>query len=88
MMPPLVVKLHVERFRDGRRFKLWLPLFLFWLVILPFALVTLPVLALVLAFLGHNPIGIFSACWNVLCAIPGSNLEVSDRRAFVFLHVY
>jgi hypothetical protein len=88
MMPPLVVKLYVERFHDGRRFKLWLPLFLFWLLILPFALVTLPVVAFLLAILGHNPIGTFAACWNVLCAIPGSNLEVRDRRAFVFLHVY
>jgi hypothetical protein len=88
MMPPLVVRLHVEGLRDGRRFRLWLPLFLIWLVILPFALVTLPVVALVLALLGHNPLRPFVAFWDVLCALPGSHVEVRGRDALVFLHIY
>ena len=88
MIPPLLLKLHVERFQGGRRFRLWLPLFLFWLLILPFAVVTLPIVALVLALLGYRPFRLFAAYWSLLCAIPGSHLEVNDRRGFVFLHVY
>jgi hypothetical protein len=88
MIPPLMLALHVERFQDGRQFKLWLPLFLFWLLILPFAAVTLPVVALVLAGLGYRPVRLFAAYWSLLCAIPGSHIEVNGRRGFVFLHVY
>ena len=88
MMPPLMLTLHVERFQDGRRFRLWLPLFVFWLLILPFAVVTLPVVALALAGLGYRPFRLFAAYWSLLCAIPGSHIEVNGRRSLVFLHIY
>jgi hypothetical protein len=86
MMPPLLLRLHVAR--NGRRFGLWLPLFLAWLIILPFAVVTVPVVAIVLALLGRHPLRLFAAWWSLVCAIPGSRIEVNDRRGVVFLHVY
>jgi hypothetical protein len=88
MMPPLMVRLHVARLGGARRFRLWLPLFLIWILVLPFAVVTLPVMALVLALLGRHPLRMFGALWSMLCALPGSHLEVNGPRASVFLHVY
>ena len=85
-MPPMLMTLHVEK--RGRRFRLWLPLFLFWLLALPFAVVTLPVLAIVLLLLSRNPLRVFAAYWSLLSAIPGSHLEVQSPRGLVFMHVY
>ena len=86
MMPPLAATLHVAR--NGKRFRIWLPLFLVWLIVLPFALVTVPVVVMVLALLGRHPLRVFAAAWSVLCATPGSRIEVNDRRGFVFLQVH
>jgi uncharacterized membrane protein len=85
-MPPMLMKLHVEK--PGRKFSLWLPLFLVWLLLLPFAVVTLPVVALVLMLLGRNPVRIFVAYWQLFSAIPGSRFEAKSPRGFIFMHVY
>ncbi len=87
MMPPMIARIRIER-RDGRRLRLWLPLFLFWLIALPFVAVALPVVAVVLAAMGRRPFAILAAYWRVLGAIPGTDIELSGRRALVFMHVY
>jgi len=87
MMPPLVVRIRIER-KDGRSFKLWLPLFLFWLIVLPFVVVALPVVAVVLAVMRRRPFAIIAAYWRVLGAISGTDIELSGRRSLVFMHVY
>lgn len=87
-MPPLVARLRIDRARDGRSVKLWLPLFVLWLLLLPIAIVTLPVIAVVVAGLGRNPFAIFAAYWGVLCALCGAQVEIDTRRAVVFVHVH
>ena len=87
MMPPMLMKLHIER-RGRRGFSLWLPLFLFWLLMLPIAIVTLPVVAIVLLLLSRNPLRVFVAYWGLLSAIPGSHFEAKSPRGFFFMHVY
>ena len=87
MMPPLMLKLHVESLsRDGRRFRLWLPLFLFWLLLLPFALVTLPV-AGAGARVPRLPAAsrLFAACWSrAVRASAGSHIEVNGAARLRF----
>jgi hypothetical protein len=87
MMPPLVAVVKVER-RDGRRVRLWLPLFLFWLLALPFVIVALPVVIAILALLGRRPFAVIAAYWRVLTAIPGSEIAVNGARSSVALYVY
>jgi hypothetical protein len=87
MMPPMIVRVRIER-KDGRRHRFWLPLFLFWLVVLPFVVVALPVVAIVLAAMGRRPFAIFAAYWRVLGAISGTDIELSGRRSLVVMHVY
>ena len=41
---------------DGRRLRLWLPLFLFWLIVLPFVIVALPVVIVILALMRRRPL--------------------------------
>lgn len=87
MMLPMIARLHIVRMRGRRRLRLWLPLFLLWLLVLPLAIVALPVAAVVLWATGRRPLAIFAAYWRVLCAIPGTRLEVSSPRASVFVQV-
>jgi hypothetical protein len=86
-MPPMIARIRIER-KDGRRLRLWLPLFLFWLIVLPFMIVALPVVAVVLAVMGRRPFAIFAAYWRVLSAVSGTDIELSGRRSLVFVHVY
>jgi hypothetical protein len=87
MMLPMVARIHVVRMQGRRRLRLWLPLFLLWLLVLPLAIVALPVAAVVLWATGRRPFAIFAAYWRVLCAIPGTRLEVNSGRASVLVHV-
>ena len=87
MMPPLLARLQIVR-RDGRRLRLWLPLFLFWLVALPFVIVALPVVIVILALMGRRPFAVVAAYWRVMAAMSGTEIELNGRRSSVALHVY
>ncbi|HEX4859974.1 MAG TPA: hypothetical protein VFV07_01975 [Rhizomicrobium sp.] len=87
MMPPLLARLQIVR-RNGRRLRLWLPLFLFWLVALPFMIVALPLVIVILALMGRRPFAVIAAYWRVLAAMSGIEIELNGRRSSVALHVY
>jgi hypothetical protein len=87
MMPPLLARLQIVG-RDGRRLRLWLPLFLLWLIALPFVIVALPVVIVVLALTGRRPFAVVAAYWRVLAAMSGIDVEFNGRRASLALHVY
>jgi hypothetical protein len=86
-MIPMMAVLRVER-RQRRNVRLWLPLFLLWLLVLPVLVVALPVAAVISLAYGRNPMRLFAAYWNVLSAIPGSQIEVNGRHGLVHMHVY
>ena len=44
-MIPMILKLRVRE-KNGKRFFIWLPLFLVWIIILPLLLIPIPFLAL------------------------------------------
>ncbi|MBV8976452.1 MAG: hypothetical protein JO261_06695 [Alphaproteobacteria bacterium] len=86
MMPPLVLRLNMEK-ADGRRLRLWLPLFVLWLVALPFVLVSLPVVLLILALLGRKPFAVAAAYWRLFTALPGSSLAARGRGVWFHLEL-
>ena len=78
-MIPMILKLRVLE-KDGKRFFIWLPLFLVWIIILPLLLIPIPFLALAALIMwpsGKGPIifhGYFTIFKLIGCL---SDLEIN-----------
>jgi hypothetical protein len=60
-MIPMILKLRV-RDKDGKRFYIWLPLFLVWIIILPLLLIPIPFIVLAALIMwpsGKGPIVLY-----------------------------
>jgi len=67
-----VVRVHA----DGRRFGLWLPLFLAWLLLLPLLLVLLPFVVIGCLVARMNPLRLLKTVWQLLAGLSGTNVDV------------
>jgi len=73
--------------RQGRGFRLWIPLALLWIVLLPFAVLALPFFALYCA-IGRINLG--SALWTIAKiagGLKGMHVDLEDARHSVSLHI-
>ena len=71
------------RFRRGRRFHLWFPLFLVWLLLLPLVLVLFPVVFLVGLFVQVSAVRLYVTVWQILRSMRDTLVEVdNDELAF------
>ena len=86
MMPPLLMRMHVMS-RDGRTFRLWIPLFFVWLLLLPFALFVLPVAFVVCVVFDIDPIEAIATVLALLASLSGTHIEIDTPNAFVFFHI-
>ena len=75
------------RSRQGRRFQLWLPLFLLWLLVLPLVLVLLPLVLVGFWAVRVNPFRALWTAWQTFCALKNSHVEVENDGAWVLISV-
>ena len=85
MIPNLVTVRH--RRPDGRGLRLYVPVLPVLLVLLP--LLLLAVLAGLVACLGTriSPVGALRGTGQLLCALPGTRIEIDDGRTAVLVSV-
>ena len=88
ILPPLSATMHVRP--TGWRFglRLWLPLFLLWLLLLPILILALPVLFVAAVVFRFNLWRSLKAANGVLAATRGSEVEVDNRGARVFIKLH
>jgi uncharacterized membrane protein len=84
---PLAAYLRWRR-PGGRRYTLWLPLFLLWLVLLPLALVLLPFVILALALAGARPFRTLAALLRLFAACPGTRIDIDGPGGLLTIHIF
>ena len=88
ILPPLGASVHVKpkAWRFGIR--LWLPLFLLWLVLLPILILALPFLFVAALVFRFSLWRSLKAANGVLAATRGSQVEVDNRGARLFIKLH
>jgi hypothetical protein len=84
-MIPIWLSIKMEG--EGRRFRLYLPLFLIWILLMPLVLLIGPIVAIVCLVRGINP---FRAAWamlRVLASVSGTRVEVQDGESSFFFRI-
>jgi hypothetical protein len=69
--------------RQGRRFRLWIPLLLVWVLLLPFVLLLAPFVFVACLIAGVNPLRGVTLYWQVFNSLRGLRVEVDDPHAKV-----
>lgn len=85
-MIPLAATVRVRA--GGRRFGLWLPLFLVWALILPFAVLLSPLFLIGGWALGVRPARAAASVCGVVSALQGVLVEVEFPGARVLVRIY
>ena len=85
ILPPLTASVHVKP--AGWRFgiRLWLPLFLVWLLLLPLFVLALPFLFVASLVFGFRLLRSLGAVMAVLAGFRGTNVEVHNPDARIFV---
>jgi hypothetical protein len=85
ILPPLTASVHVKP--AGWRFgiRLWLPLFLVWLLLLPLFVLALPFLFVASLVFGFRLLRSLGAVLAVLAGFRGTNVEVENPGARIFV---
>ena len=88
ILPPLAATMHVRP--TGWRFglRLWLPLFLLWLLLLPILILALPFLFVAAVIFRIKLWRSLKAANGVLAATRGSEVEVDNRGARIFIKLH
>jgi hypothetical protein len=73
--------------KQGRGFRLWIPLFLVWLLLLPIVVVLLPLMLLVCLFM-ENGFRALAAGWQLLTGLRGTNVEFTEGAHCVALRIW
>ena len=85
-MIPLIAIVQIEP-RNGRRIRLWLPLFLVWLLLVVLGLLLSPLILIACLIVRLNP---FLTVWGligVFVAMAGTHIEVRAPDATVLVRV-
>jgi hypothetical protein len=85
-MIPLIAIVQIEP-RNGRRIRLWLPLFLVWLLLVVLGLLLSPLILIACLIARLNP---FRAIWrlvSVFVAMAGTHIEVQSPDANILVRV-
>ena len=85
-MIPLFVVIRVHT--GGRRFGLWVPLFLAWLLLLPLVLVLLPFVVIGCLLARMNPWRLLKTGWQLLTGLNGTNVEVQHGERQVQVRMF
>jgi hypothetical protein len=85
MMPQLVTL----RVRHPRRrpVRLWIPIVPVVLVFAPVLILALPVATIASSAYRINPVRALGAGWRLLCALPGTQVDVRQGRAAVLVTI-
>ena len=88
ILPPLTATMHVRP--TGWRFglRLWLPLFLLWLLLLPLLILLLPFLFVASLIFRISLWRSLKAANGVLAATRGTEVEVDNRGARIFIKLH
>ncbi len=70
----------VHRKRTGGRLIFGAPLFLVWLALAPIGLLALPIIVLGNLLCANNPFPGIAACFRMLAALEGTEVEFEDQR--------
>jgi hypothetical protein len=64
-----------------------IPLFLIWLLLTPIVLLLLPVFFVACLVGRVNPWRALAAGWRILSAMPGTNVEVQQRKHYMLIEL-
>jgi hypothetical protein len=68
--------------------RLWIPLIIVWLLLLPLVLFLLPFLVLASFLIGINAWRALRTFWQLLGALPGTSIELSERKHALALKIF
>ena len=90
-MIPLFLKLRV-RSKCGRRFGIWLPLFLAWLIIFPLLLLPAPIILIVSFALwkrgtGKLILGFYWTIFSLIANLSGLKLDIQSKEEIVYINL-
>ncbi len=90
-MIPLTFKLRVKR-KNGKNFKLWLPLFLLWLIILPLFVILTPLTLLTALLLWPTGKGkfifySFLMFFGLIGHISGLKIDIQTKDSTVYVNL-
>lgn len=81
-MIPLLLTIRIQWLR------LWIPLIIIWLLLLPLILVLLPFMMLACLLIDINAWYALKAFWRLLCALPGTSIEVNDGKHTLAMKIF
>jgi hypothetical protein len=71
----------------GRRFRLYLPLWLLWPVLLPFAVVLVPIAGVWCIVRRVNPLRVSCAVWRLVGSISGTHVEIEHPHGSFLMSI-
>ena len=88
-MIPMILKLRVLE-KDGKRFFIWLPLFLVWIIILPLLLIPIPFVllaALIMWPSGKGPIIFhgYLTIFKLIGCLSGLEIDIGSGNSTFFI---
>lgn len=88
ILPPLAATVHVKPRGWKFAIRLWLPLFLLWLILLPLFLLALPLLFIAALVFGFRFWKSMGAGFAVLAGSRGTEVEVENPGARIFVKLH
>ncbi len=85
-MIPLIAIVQIKP-RNGRRIRLWLPLFLVWLLLVVLGLLLSPLILIGCLIARLNPLQVIWSLIRVFVAMAGTNIEVQSPEATILVRV-
>jgi hypothetical protein len=83
---PQVVSVRV-RPRQGRGFRIWVPLLPFLLILSPLLVLAVLVGAVALLARRINPVRVFGAGWHLFSAMRGTLIDITEGDTTVFVRI-
>jgi hypothetical protein len=85
MIPQLVTVRH--RRRDGRRLRLFLPVLPVLLLLAPLLVLAVPAGVVACLITGVSPVGALRGAGRLLCALPGTRIDIEDGRTAIHVNI-
>jgi hypothetical protein len=85
MIPQLVTVRH--RRRDGRRLRLFLPVLPVLLVLAPLLVLAVPAGVVACLVTQVSPVGALRGAGRLLCALPGTRIDIEDGRTAIHVNI-
>jgi hypothetical protein len=86
MIPMFVVLQlpHVSWFSHGR---IWIPIFLIWMIVFPIIILFSPIIFIFCLTKSMNPISGVKACFELLSALRGLEIDVQDQDQQIYISI-